>query len=82
MVKLSRIRIGHTRLIYGHLMSRNEQPPTCMRRPETNNGLPMEGQRKKHNIQGVIRTLLGKDFDMEKMMRFFRKIGMFEKIKR
>ena len=27
-VKLSRIPIGHIRLTHGHLMSRNEQPPT------------------------------------------------------
>ena len=28
-VKPSRIWIGHPRLIHEHLMSRNEQPPTC-----------------------------------------------------
>ena len=28
-VKLSRIRIGHTRLTHRYLMSRNEPPPTC-----------------------------------------------------
>ena len=28
-VKLSRIRIGHTRLTHGHLMTRNSQQPTC-----------------------------------------------------
>ena len=27
-VKLSRLRVGHTRLTYGHLMSNNAQP-TC-----------------------------------------------------
>ena len=37
-VQLSRIRIGHTRLTHGHLMSRNDQPPTCIiRKPNTNN---------------------------------------------
>ena len=34
----------------------------------------MEGS----NIQGVIRTLLGKDYEVEKMMRFLREIGIFE----
>ena len=28
--------------------------------------------RKKHNIQGDIRTLLGKECEVEKMMRFLR----------
>ena len=28
-VKLNRIRIGQTRLTHGHLMSRNNQQPTC-----------------------------------------------------
>ena len=41
----------------------------------------MEGQqKKKQNIQGDIRTLLGKDCEMEKIMRFLREIRMFEKI--
>ena len=42
----------------------------------------MEDSRKKHNIQGDIRTLLGKDCEVEKMMRFLREIGIFEEIKR
>ena len=37
-------------------------------------------RRKKHNIQGDIRTLLEKDCEMEKMIRFLREIGMFEEI--
>ena len=38
----------------------------------------MEGRQKKYNIQGDIRTLLGKDCEMEKKMRFLREIGIFE----
>ena len=41
--------------------------------------LPIEGQQK-HNIQGDLRTLLGKDCEVEKMMRFLRDIGMFKEI--
>ena len=43
---------------------------------------PMERYRKKHNIQGDIRTLLGKDCEVEKMMRLLREKGMLEEIKR
>ena len=35
---------------------------------------------KEHHIQSDIRTLLGKDCDVEKMMRFLREIGLFEEI--
>ena len=41
---------------------------------------PMEGQQNKHNIQGDIRILLGKDCEVEKIMRFLREMGMFEEI--
>ena len=36
--------------------------------------------RKKHNIQGDIRTLLRKDCEVEKMMRLLREIEIFEEI--
>ena len=54
-----------------------------MWKPEPNNKtfptrLPQwRDSRKKHNIQGDIRTLLGKDCEVEKKMRFLREIGMF-----
>ena len=57
-----------------------------MWKPETNNKtlhkrLPhWRDSRKKHNIQGEIRTLLGKDCEVKKLMRFLRKIGMLVKI--
>ena len=35
--------------------------------------------RRKHNIQGDIRTLLGKEFEVEKMIRFLREIGCLRK---
>ena len=34
--------------------------------------------KKKHNFQDDIMTLLGKDLEVEKKMRFFKGIGMFE----
>ena len=61
---------------------------TNMWKPELNNiTLPKRQEcpqwrdsRKKHNIQGDIRTLLGKECEVEKMMRFLRDIGLFEEI--
>ena len=38
--------------------------------------------RKKYNIQRDIRTLLGKDCEVKKMMRFLRDIVMFGEITR
>ena len=55
-------------------------------KPETNNNTlhtrlpPIEEQQKKYNIQGDIRTLLGKDCEVEKIMRFIKGIRMFEEI--
>ena len=40
--------------------------------------LPPMDEQQKHNIQGDIRTLLGKDCE-EKMMRFLREIGCLRK---
>ena len=44
--------------------------------------LQCKDSRKKHNIQGDIRTLLERDCEVEMMIRFLREIGMFEEIKR
>ena len=77
--------IGKT---HGHLMSRNEQPPTCsMRRPNTNNKTlparlpPMKGQQKKYNIQGDFRVLLGMSCEVKEMMRFLKETDVLENIK-
>ena len=57
-----------------------------MWKPEPNNKtfltrLPQwRDSRKKHNIQGDIRTLLGKECEVEKMMRFLRERELFEEI--
>ena len=88
--KLSRIYIGFTRLTHGHLMLRNNQQPTCRNAACGNQSLTIKhclkdclqwkNSRKKHNIQSDIRTLLGKDCEVEKIMRFLNGIGMFEEI--
>ena len=44
--------------------------------------LPPMDSRKKHNIQGDIEALLGKDYEVEKMMRFLKEIRTFEEIQR
>ena len=36
--------------------------------------------RKKYNIQSNIRTLLGRDYEVEKSMRFLKKVGVFDEI--
>ena len=36
--------------------------------------------RKKYNIQGDIGALLGKNCEVEKMMRFLKETEMFEEI--
>ena len=55
-------------------------------KPETNNKtllkrLPQwRDSRKKYNIQGDIRTLLGKSCEVVKMMRFLKETEMFGEI--
>ena len=81
-LKLSRICIGHTRLNHRHLMSRNNQQPTCGNVACGKQSLAIKhylqdcpewrDSRKKHNFQGDIKILLGKDCEVEKMMRFLR----------
>ena len=70
-VKLSRIRIGHTRLTHGHLMTRNSQRPTCGSATCGNQNLTIKhclqdfpqwrDSRKKNNNQVDIRLLTGKE---------------------
>ena len=89
-VKLSKIHIGHTRITHGHLMSRNEQPPTCKNAACGNQRLTIKhclqycpqyrDSRKKSNIQGDIMTLLGKNCEVKKVMKLLREMGMFEEI--
>ena len=79
-VKLSRIRIRHTRLIHGHYMSKNNQQSTFGNAAWGNQRLTIKhclkdypqwkDSRKKYNIQGDIRTLLGNVCEVEKIMRF------------
>ena len=68
-------------------MSRNNQQPTCGNaacRNQTNNKtlptrlLQWRDGRKRDNIQGDIRTLIGKDCEVE--MMFFREMEMFGEI--
>ena len=89
-VKLSRLCIGHTRLTHEHLMSRINQQPTCKNAACGNQSLTIKhclqecpqwrDSRVKYNIQGDIRTLLGKDCEVEQMMKFLKEIGKFEEI--
>ena len=71
-VKLSRLRIGHTRLTHGYLMTRNNQQPKCGNAACGNQTLTIKhclqecpkwgDERRKCKIQGDIKTLRsGKD---------------------
>ena len=67
-------------------ISCQEKSTTNIWKSETNNKtllttlLLMERQQKKYNIQGDMRTLLGKDCEVEKIIRFLKRIGMFVEI--
>ena len=65
----------HTRLTLRHLMSTNNQQPTCGNQTLNNKTLPTRllSLERKH-------TLLGKDCEVEKVMRFLREIRMLEEI--
>ena len=41
---------------------------------------PMEGQQKKYNMQSDIEILLGKDCEVEKIIKFLKELEIFEKI--
>ena len=57
-----------------------------MQRPETNNKTCLQDcpqwrdSRKKYNVQGDLRTAMGKDCEVEKIMRFLKETEMFEEI--
>ena len=57
-----------------------------MQKPEINNQIlptgmsPVEGQQTKCNIRGDMKALLGKDCEVEKIMRFLKEIEMYEEI--
>ena len=71
-----------------HLMSRNELAE--MQHAETKYLLTIKhclqdcpqwrNSRKKFNIQGDIGTLLGKNYEVKKMMMFLKKTEMYEEI--
>ena len=72
--------MGHTRLTHGYLMTRNDQQPTCTNVSSRNQTLIIKyylmeclqwsDPIKKYNIQSDIKTLLGKDCEVEKIMRY------------
>ena len=93
-MKLSRICIGLTRLTHGYL-TRNHQQPTCPNAACNNQTLtithqtlphgvpPMEGHQKKIQYprsRSDIKTLLGRDCEVEKIIKFLKEIEIFEQI--
>ena len=40
----------------------------------------MEGHQKKYIIQIDIRMLLGRDYEVKKVMRYLKDLGVFEEI--
>ena len=57
-----------------------------MWKPDTNNqtltrGVPTIGDtRKKYNIQSVIRMLMRRNCEVEKVTRFLKEVGIFDEI--
>ena len=44
-------------------------------------GMPLlEGQQRKFNIQVAMKTLLGRDCEVEKIIKFLKEIEIFEQI--
>ena len=80
-VILSRTQIGHSRLTHRHLMSKNEHQ-TCRNAACGDQRITIKhylqdcpqwrDSRKKYDIQGDIRILLGKSCEVEKLMRFLK----------
>ena len=77
-----------TRLTHEHLISRNNQQPTCDNAAYGNQsltikhclqGCPNWGIAERNNIQGDIRTLLGKNCEVDKIMRF-KEMGVWGNI--
>ena len=89
-IKISRFRIGHTRLTHRYLMSRNDQKSTCTDATCRNQTLTIKhcqkecpqwrDTRKKYNMQSYIKTLLGRDCEEEKIMMFLKEEEKFEEI--
>ena len=88
-MRLSRLHIGHTRLTYRHMMTRNGQQSTCTnvacKNQRQSNIISWSApqwrkSRKKNGIQYIIKTLLGKDCEVEKIMKFLKEIEIFEEI--
>ena len=62
-----------------HLFNNNKKPDT------NNQTLPcgvltIKKRQEKYNIQSDIKTLLRRDCEVEKLMRYLKYIGVFEEI--
>ena len=89
-VKLSRLRIGHSELTHGHLMTRGAQQQSCSNMECRNQALTIKHCleecpkwrecRVRHNICGNIRETLGRDCNVGNLMSFLKDIGLYEDI--
>ena len=89
-VKLSRLRIGHTRLTHGHLMSRSEQQPTCSNATCDNQITTVKHclqdcpqwreERRKHGMEGDMKKILGRECEVAKVMKYLKEINIYEDI--
>ena len=86
---LNRLYIGHTRLTYGLLMTRNDQQPECTNAACGNQTLTIKNYlvecpqwrdtRKKYNIHSDMKTQLRWDCEVEKIMKFIKETNFFKK---
>ena len=85
-VKLSRLRVGHTRLTHEHLMTR-DPPPTC---EDCNQLLTVkhiiiycpkyQAARSSQRFPNDIGELLGWNCKVEKLMEFLKEIDIYNRI--
>ena len=64
------------------LMTRNDQQPTCISVTFGNQTLEecpqWRNSKRKYNIQSDIKMLRGKDCEVEKIIKFLKKIEIYE----
>ena len=85
-VKLSRLRVGHTRLTHGYLMSR-EPPPLC---GDCNQQLTVkhllitcpkyQAMRSSKRLPNSIQELLGQNCQIEMLMQYLIEIEIYDRI--
>ena len=86
-VKITRLRIGHTRLTHGHYMERRAAP-TCSYCPHKILTIKhflidcqkYDQERYKYNLDRELKDLLGENCEVEKVVAYLRDTGLYNEI--